>query len=249
VTKWTPTKSHRADPDEVLSEAMHDAASGEPERMRLALTKHLWFHKHALKLRQGLSGVRRSYALGDWRDLAEKYPPALKALVKARNEAERAVWKRNDPWPSFADVSSINDYLNESTRTVALFRALHKRSPRRAKRVYHGAEEQLFQAGEFKLCNHYLDPSHRFKTIRRTYRVNLGLAKDPTIGADLVRFAQRSFTDKTTRLVALLALNGRHAEAREIARKAVRVWPDGQFRKSLASKQRLRPRGAKNEVS
>lgn len=222
---------------------MHDAASGQPDRMRLALIKHLWFHKHAIRLGQGLSGVRRSYALSAWRDLAEKYPPALKALVKVRTEAERAVWKRNDPWSAFADVSSINDYLNESSRTVALFRALHKRSPHRARRVYHRAEEQLFRAGEFKLCNHYLDPSDRFKTIRRTYRVNLRLAKDPTIGADLVRFAQRSFTDKTTRLVVLLDLNDRHAEAREIARKAVRVWPGGQFQKNLASQQRLRPGG------
>jgi hypothetical protein len=214
---------------------MHDAASGQPARMKLALTKHLWFHKHATKVRQGLSGVRRSYALRAWRELAEKYPPALKALVKVRNEAQRAVWKRNDPWPSFADVRSINDYLGDSTRTVALFRALHERSPGRAKRVYHGAEEALYQAGEFKLCNNYLDPSERFNTIRRTYRVNLRLAKDPTIGADFAGFARRSFEDKTTRLVSLLALNDRLSEARQIARRALRVLPDDEFQKNLAS--------------
>src|SRR5687768_4209426 len=106
------------------------------DKLKLALTKHLWFHKHATRLQQSLSGVRRSYALRAWRDLAAKYPPALKALVKVRNETQRAVWKRTDPWPSFADARSINDYLDDSTRTVALFRALHKRSPRRAKRVY-----------------------------------------------------------------------------------------------------------------
>jgi hypothetical protein len=214
---------------------MHDAASGEPDRMKLALAKHLWFHKHAARLRQGLSGVRRSYALHAWRDLAEKYPPAMKALVKARNEAQRAVWKRRDPWPSFADVRSINEYLEEPDRTVSLFRALHKRSPRRAARVYHGAEEALFRAGEFNLCNSYLEPLGRFATIRRTYRVNLRLAKDPTIGADHVQFAQSSFADKATRLVSLLALNGRVSEARQIARRALRVWPDDQFQKSLAS--------------
>lgn len=235
MTKWTPTKSHRADPGEVLSEAIHDAASGQPGRMKLALAKHLWFHNNAVKHRQSLSGVRRSHALRAWRDLAEKYPPARKALVKARNEAQRAVWKRKDPWPSFADVRSINEYLGESARTVSLFRSLHKRSPRRARGVYLGAEEALFRAGEFKLCNNYLEPSERFATIRKTYRVNLRLAKDPTIGADFVQFAQCSFADKTTRLVSLLALNGRVSEARQIARRALRVWSDAQFQKSLAS--------------
>jgi hypothetical protein len=229
---WSATKRHRADPGELLSEAMLDAAAG---RVDLALMKHLWFYKHATRLRPSLLGVRRSYALRAWRDLAENYPPARRALVKVRNEARKAVWKRRDPWHAFADFRSINQYLGEERRTVVLFRALHKRSPRRASRVYHGAEEALYCAGEFKLCNTYLEPSERFTNIRRTYRVNLRLAKDPTIGSDFEEFARTSFAEKVTLLVTLLALNNRIAEARQIARKALRVWPDEQFKKSLVA--------------
>jgi hypothetical protein len=230
--KWSPSAKDRADPGEILREAMADATAG---RARLALVKHLWFHKNAIKLRPSLSGVRRSYALSAWRNLGAKYLPALRELVKARNEAERAVWRQRDPWPAFHDLKSINEYLGEVKRTVSLFRALHKRSPRRAKRVYSGAEEALFRAGEFQMCNHYLRPLDRFGTIRRTYRVNLRLAKDPTIGANFVEFAQSSFMDKATRLVALLALNNRVSEAHEIARKALRVWRDEQFKAKLAA--------------
>jgi hypothetical protein len=230
--KWSPSPKHKSDPGEVLSEAMLDAAAGWE---RLALLKHLWFHKNATKLRPSLSGVRRSYALRAWRDLGEKYSPARRALVIARNEAERAVWRQRDPWPAFHDLKSINEYLGEVNHTVSLFRALHKRSPRRAKRVYSGAEEALFRAGEFQLCSHYLEPLDRFGTVRRTYRVNLRLAKDPTIGADHVEFAQSSFMEKATRLVELLALNNRIPEARDIARKALRVWPSEQFKARLAT--------------
>lgn len=230
--EWSPSRRHRSDPGEVLREARLDAAAG---RSRLALIKHLWFHKNAVKLDRSLSAVRRSHALSAWRDLAKKYRPALRALVKARNEAERVVWRQRDPWPAFHDLTSINEYLGEVKRTVSLFRALHKRSPRRAKRVYLGAEEALFQAGEFRLCNDYLEPLDRFNTIRRNYRVNLRLAKDPAMGADYVEFAQNRFADKTIRLVALLALNNRLPEAHDIARKDLRVWPNEQFKTKLAA--------------
>ncbi len=176
--EWSPSRRHRSEPGEVLREARLDAAAG---RSRLALIKHLWFHKNAVKLDRSLSAVRRSHALSAWRDLATKYRPALRALVKARNEAERVVWRQRDPWPAFHDLTSINEYLGEVKRTVSLFRALHKRSPRRAKRVYLGAEEALFQAGEFRLCNDYLEPLDRFNTIRRNYRVNLRLGACSTI--------------------------------------------------------------------
>jgi hypothetical protein len=49
--RWVPKAKHRADPGEVLREAMGDAAQGLNE---LALRKHLWFHKHAIAIQPSL---------------------------------------------------------------------------------------------------------------------------------------------------------------------------------------------------
>jgi hypothetical protein len=51
--EWSPSPKHQIDPGEVLREAMADAAAG---RATLALAKHLWFHKNAIKLCRSLSG-------------------------------------------------------------------------------------------------------------------------------------------------------------------------------------------------
>ena len=90
-------------------------------------------------------------------------------------------------------------------------------------------EPILFRRGNYKLCARYLEPDARFLTIRRGYRVNLRIAKDPVVGPNHVQFAERSFAEKATRLIALLALNGRRDEAKRIGRKARRVWVNDEF--------------------
>jgi hypothetical protein len=150
------------------------------------LLKHIWFHKNAMRIDQSLSGVRRSYALRAWSDLAQKYPPAHAAMVRIRNAAESSVWKDKNPWQAAHDLSSLNEYLNNEPRTAALFISLNRKAPRRAERIYSLAEPLLIQMHEYKLCGRYLDPAYRFSTIRRGYRVNLRLSKDPTIVSDLV---------------------------------------------------------------
>ena len=109
---------------------------------------------------------------------------------------------------------------------MRLFKWLHKNAPQKAERVYNGTEEMLVRAKEFGLCGCYIGGEARFTQIRKLYRVNLRLSRDPTIGADHADLARVSFSEKTIRLVALLALNGREAEARRIVARAKRVWPD-----------------------
>jgi hypothetical protein len=235
---WTPNATHRRDPGRVLREAIQDAAKSRPN---LALQKHLWFHKRSTKLTPSLSGVRLSYALSAWNKLAETYHPARTALLRARNAAARAARKDRDPWQMFHDVSSINSYLKRPEHTIAQFLAFHRRSPNKADRIYNLAEPLLFEAGEFKICAKYLQPSERFAQIKRTYQVNLRLAKDPTLGRNLVQFAQKTFAEKTTRLIALLSLNARGAEAKQLARKAQRVWRNKEFHRQLALALRKKP--------
>jgi hypothetical protein len=232
---WSPNAKHREDPGEVLREAISDSREGRHE---LALLKHLWFHRHAIEICSSLSGVRRSYALAAWKDLCKKHEPARAALLRVRNATARLVEKDRDPWHAFHDLASINHYLEDDEHTIALFCQLHRRTPKRAKQVYNLVEPLLVRRGEYKLCGEYLEPTDRFKTIRKGYRVNLRLSKDPSIGLDYVQFAQTSFAEKAIRLIALLSLNGRVAEAKRIADRARRVWDNKEFRKHLAAAEK-----------
>ena len=71
---WEPPSS--PDPRDILGEARDDREHG---RYELALEKHVWFHENALTFRPSLAGVRLSYALDDWLQLAARYPPALES--------------------------------------------------------------------------------------------------------------------------------------------------------------------------
>src|SRR5688572_28631028 len=113
-------------PDDVFREAVKDSVAG---RYELALEKHLWFHHNALRLCPSLSGVRRSYALSAWKDLADKYLPAMKALRKTRDDARNGArtQKGRAAQQQYADFEAINEYLDEEPKTVRFFKWLHKR--------------------------------------------------------------------------------------------------------------------------
>jgi hypothetical protein len=225
-------------PDDVFREAVKNAAA---RRHQAALEKLLWFHKNAIRLQPSLSGVRRSYALSAWKNLADKYPPAMTALRRSRDIARRAARRRKGraAQQQYADFAAINHYLDEEPKTVRLFKWLHEHRPKLARDVYHRVEDVLARAREFKLCGAYIESEEQFVRIRRGFRVNMRLARKE-FGAEHEDYSYRSFSERTTRLVALLTLNGRTKEARQVVVRARRVWPDQTFAKQLASAQKGR---------
>jgi len=55
------------------------------------------------------------------------------------------------------------------------------------------------------------------------------LAKDPGIGAERLEFANEKFTNDAATLIALLVVNGRKAEAEEVAGDAKKEWNNASF--------------------
>src|SRR5262245_61557891 len=96
------------DPRQVLTEARELARAGRHEE---ALSRHLWFHDHALEHRPSLYGVRLSFALSDWVELGEAYPPARQALAAVRDRAAEAVRAGDRARELFHDVAAINRCL------------------------------------------------------------------------------------------------------------------------------------------
>jgi hypothetical protein len=59
-------------------------------------------------------------------------------------------------------------------------------------------------------------------------------------GAEHEKYSYKSFSEKTTRLVALLTLNGRTKEAKQVVVRARRVWPNKKFSQQLELAQKGR---------
>ena len=230
IAAWTPPD--KPDPQRILHEARDDRQAGRNED---ALAKHLWFHANAVKLEPTMKGVRRSFALADWRMLGYRYPLAMLKLEEARDFAMKQTMEGKDAWEQFGDVLAINDALDEDAKTRELFLWLDKNKPAIAKEVYPRAQPILVQAKDFTLCGKYLDAAATFDRLAKSYRSDLLYANTSTYRSDNREFASTRFSNETSVLVALLAVNGKKAEAKKVADDALKLMDTPAFEKLLAT--------------
>ncbi len=128
-----------------------------------ALTQYLWCFDHGLEHRPSYVGVRVSFLLGNIKELADIYPPALAALKERRDRSEEQLRQfvagkklkkqKNkqkgitgflgrlvgpDVSPIFrvaGDVAALNDTLGEGARSVTLYDQLKGNDRAESKRA------------------------------------------------------------------------------------------------------------------
>ena len=162
---WPPDPE--PDPSAVLNGALNDTRNGAHDQ---ALAKFLWFHHHALRHKPSLYGVRLSFALSYWTELAAVFPPAAVALVRTRDETE-AAFNRMDTtarggragYELFHDLASLNEYLDDRARTANLFARTAMDDLAAAASFYRLAEDSLIVAGRPDVCGPFLDVSARLR--------------------------------------------------------------------------------------
>jgi hypothetical protein len=221
------------DPSAVLHEAVSLMRQG---RYAEALQKHLWFHDHALEYRPSLGGVRLSFALGYWLELAQVYPDAMQALTAVRDRKAQALSEGRGSFELFHDVAAINRCLSEDAETVALFKRLHQADPEVAGRCYHVAEKYLVAHREYETCAAYIpDPVGSFEGIRQRRQVQLEVAdENPALGGSHLRdFTEARFADAVGRLVEILAGVGRRQDAERVRELALAVSASTAVRAAL----------------
>jgi hypothetical protein len=204
------------DPRMVLRQAVALMQQG---RYAESLQKHLWFHDHALEHQRAVAGVRLSFALRYWLELAACYPEAMQALIAVRDRKAQALTDGKGSFGLFHDVAAINGYLHEEPETVALFTRLHQADPGLARRCYHVAEKFLVAHGEYEVCVAYLpDPIAKFEEIRGLRQVQLDLAgENPALGqSGLGDYAEVRFAEAVRRLITILAGAGRRQDAERV---------------------------------
>lgn len=226
--EWTPPEN--PDPQAILREARSDR---DAKRYEVALAKHLWFHQNALSIQHSLYGVRLSFALSAWHDLAEQYPPALEKLKEIRDQAAEDVMQGKEVRESFHDMAAINRTLGEEALTKDTFEALDRKNPAAAKQVFGLAQPALVRGRAYGLYARYVEPRKDFSRMNEAYRQGERLAEDPRFGVRHLEFARKKFANDATTLVAILTVNERKAEAEEIALSAKEVWNDASFHAEL----------------
>jgi hypothetical protein len=224
---WTPPPS--PDPREILTSARADRLAGRYEE---ALQKHLWFHHEALKHQPTLVGVRGSFAIADWATLADKYQPAMLALLKERTDAAAAVVEGRDVRDAFADVAAIDRELDEYRETYRLFLLIESQDEALARRVYRSAREALLEVKDYARVGKYLDPDVELKMVREMV-ASANRPGRPDIPG-LKEMEAQFMRVRAAETVALLVLGGRADDARRLSARFRREFPDPQLDALLA---------------
>jgi hypothetical protein len=226
---WQP--SDHSIPSDILDSAADDTRHG---RYADALAKFVWFHD-ASRNELGMGGVRLSFALGYWLDLASHYPPALEAFVKVRDTTEERCRSQRD-FKSFHEVAALNDRLHENRRTIELFQQVAQADPAKGHELYHVVERFLVAAGQYADCAPYLEWQERFEIALSGYQLLVeqeASYSDDELHPPLI--ARRLFEEEMATLVALLALNDRKPEAEQLCERCLAVLDDEAFRNTLSN--------------
>lgn len=200
----------------------------EDKQYSAALERYVWFHEHALEHNPHMSGVRLSFALGGWRELADVYPPAMEALVETRDRAAAQVRNGAGSWDGFHDVQSLNRYLDDESLTVELFGHLHETEPKLAQRVWNVAKSDLIAAGRYELAKHYIgNPMHSLAAIRRSYERNQTRYGDANGEDQLFReYNENKFVEETLELMQVFTALEKHDLVEQIGNEALKTFRD-----------------------
>jgi hypothetical protein len=139
---------------EKLTMAVRMAQEGKYQE---ALDIHLWFHHHALEEEPALMGVRLSFAIAYWADLAKLFPPALFELQRILEvKTSQALHQTGDQPESFYEVEAINQYLGTSEKTYQVFKTIEASNPSLATACSHRAMPVLLAHYDYDAADKYI---------------------------------------------------------------------------------------------
>ena len=251
---WSPEIAPGEKPD---LNRIRDEANNLTQRGRYeeALQRYLWYYNHALEYEPSMSGVRLSFLLSDWTELARRYPKAKNALVEIRDHDAQEFMEGRGYFALFMDLNAVNGYLQEDDATIEVFKHMDAKDPALAAQCYRVVEPLLVQKGLYKLCAKYVtDPEARLAELVRNWKMqkeseermaeqHKQMAKrmtdlrgpaPPYPMPEVPKLADKNFVAQTRRLVEILLGVGKRAEAQKIGDEAFALLPDPGFKSAVA---------------
>ncbi|MGD0744476.1 MAG: protein kinase [Verrucomicrobiota bacterium] len=254
---WSPTLASDEQPDLqiILNAAKSLTAEGSYEE---ALQHYLWYFNHS-RNDAGQRGVRLSFALSDWVELGRRYPKAKQALMEIRDAEARQFSEGAGYFDLFQEIAGINQYLNDTEATLALFKVIEQRDRQLAGQCYPFVQGLLVQQGEYAKCLGYLgDPQAAFERIRDSRermknwedqqanrreqdkerlqamaKTNPAFAHFPPV-PEPPPFADNHFVGQTRELIEILVGAGRKSDAEIIRDEALSVLDDVRIKSAVS---------------
>lgn len=161
------------DAGEVLRRGRSAALEGRYDE---ALRDLLWFYEHALEHDGSYHGVRLSFALGYWKDLADVYPPALEALLATRRVTEAKFTSGAGDRHVFRDLVALNRELGLVADTYKVFVKTRHENPNLARQCADLAIDAIIECQDFQLAAEQLPHPERY-LLWLSERLNDRLAK------------------------------------------------------------------------
>jgi hypothetical protein len=209
-------------PQERLKNAKQAADEGRYED---ALGEYIWFHDHALEHEPALYGVRLSFALEYWMDLAKVYPEARRALEQTRDDNSARLMRGDGNRALFHDLACINKKLRCEHSTSDVFAKLTSDFPELAKECASLALPALVAAGNCALARQYVpNPAETLQRFSATLNEDVDhLATKPPSPAPMLDAYVYIYAERVSVLIAILRGTGESEEAERIERSALEL--------------------------
>ena len=214
------------DPKEVLREARQLVKS---EQYAAALEKYIWFHDHALDANRALAGVRLSYAILEWVDLGEVYPPARRALESVRDAKTESLTQGTYHVSLFHDVASINRAFGQVERTRDLFKTIACADRSVAEKCFHIALESLVDTKEFALARSFMsDPKKQIELFAMPFK--LGQQSTRSVSPEAQEAFVKIYVKKVNGILQVFLGVGEEDVANHLRHYALECVADAQLR-------------------
>jgi hypothetical protein len=196
-----------------------------------ALERYIWFHEHVLEHDSAMKGVRLSFALSYWKNLAEVYPPAMEAMKEMRDKKTWQITVQGEPPGFVADVVAFNMTLGENSKSIELFQLIEQKYPSLAKESWRLLAGDLFNFKQYNIIQKYLDsPVSEYIRVESEYGEMLkDLGETKELSSDEKSFFKEYFVKKSLQLIDYsLAINDIKS-AKKIQQKASTVTRDNRL--------------------
>lgn len=214
-SRWSPPE--RPVYLQVFKGAAMDAREG---RYQSALDRLIWIY-------ESLSGPapEREVAVRYWALLARGYPPAREAFDTHRSRAIDQLSRNENLVEAFRALTYFDEARGDMSEVVRQFEQFHRDDPKLAQALFPSAYSSLMHEERYELCGRYIQIERAYSEVLANYRGTAGVASQGS--------RERNFSTSIAGLVALLAVNGRLDEAREIAERSEEELPSDSNRALL----------------
>ncbi len=185
-----------------------------------ALERFIWFHNHAVDQGLTINASRLSFGLGYWIDFGKKYPPAIDALKQIRDDNTNSILNGVKTCDLFSELESINRYLSEEHKTIALFTRIDKEQPELASRCWVYFQDLAIDNDEKYFIDKYIhDLKHEYDEVEDQFITTMRILSKDSSYARLISITKESYKTDVHKFLRIAKKNNNMKTANYISHK------------------------------